>query len=330
MLFSRAQIGNVVVHDIIDSRLVTFVQQSATQLVQPDMKQHHSFRFPGPMPITVEREHVTAIRHGGFMFTPKADGLRVLLIFLRYYIENARQRLCVLLYRDGTCRLIQLSVNVQIYDNGGSVFDAELVQLNDMQTMRLEVFDCYAFRGVTVTSSQLQRRLLLIETLISQTNQSSREHFLLSAKPYFSLSKVNIENAEAFLHNTHQLDYATDGVVLVSVGPMRKCGTTSDQFKLKHRHTADLIVVLDEDDDLYYMASSDESDDTYVTKQQLYELPEGCTVNSIIECDMTISDGIVIFTPMQVRYDKSLPNTEHVIERTVQTIKDNITLGMLM
>ena len=330
MLFQKAQIGNVIVHNITDPRLVTFVQQSASQLVQPNARKHPSFRFPGPMPITVEHEHVTRIRYGGFMLTPKADGMRVMLVFLRYFLENSRQRLCVILHRDGTCQLLQLSLNVQLNDNGGSVFDAELVQLKDNLTVRLEIFDCYAYRGVTVTSSSLKRRLILVKQLIQQADQSSAENIHLSAKPYFSLSREHLDDGEAFMTNAHNLDFATDGVVLVHEGPMRKCGATSDQFKLKNNHTADLIVVYDDEDELYYLASLDESDDSYVTKQQLREFPEGSTVNSIVECEINVRDGIVVFTPIHVRYDKHLPNSEHVIERTIQTIKDNITLGSLV
>ena len=264
------------------------------------------------------------------MLTPKADGIRVMLVFLRYFLENARQRLCVILHRDGTCQLLQLSVNVQLNDNGGSAFDAELVQLKDNQTVRIEVFDCYAYRGVTVTFSSLQRRLILVHNLIEHADQSSPEHIRLSAKPYFPLSRTTLDDGEAFMKNAHNLDFATDGVVLVHDGPMSKCGTTSDQFKLKYKHTADLIVVYDDEDDSYYLASLDEGDDSYVTKQQLHEFPEACAVNSIVECGINVFDEIVVFTPIHVRFDKHLPNSEHVIERTIQTIRDNITLGSLV
>jgi hypothetical protein len=264
------------------------------------------------------------------MLTPKADGMRVMLVFVRYFLENARQRLCVILHRDGTCQLLQLSVNAQVNDNGGSVFDAELVHLKDNQTVRLEIFDCYAYRGITVTSSPLERRLLIVQNFIKQTDQSSLENLKLSAKPYFPLSRASLDDGEAFMRNAHNLDFATDGVVLVHEGPMLKCGTSSEQFKLKYNHTADLIVVYDDEDELHYLASLDEGDDSYVTKQQLHDFPDGCVVNSIVECTINVGEDIVVFTPMHVRYDKHLPNSEHVIERTIQTIKDNITLGCLV
>ena len=46
-MFSDDYVGDRAVHRIMDNRLVTFVQQTAMQLYDPDLRKHVSFRFPG-------------------------------------------------------------------------------------------------------------------------------------------------------------------------------------------------------------------------------------------------------------------------------------------
>lgn len=327
MLFQENYIGCNVVHDVVDPRLNTFVQQSALQLVQPNARRSASFRFPGPMPITVERCHVNRIKAGGFAMTPKADGLRVLVLFLRYFIDDARQPLCVLLHRGGACQLIMQHTNLAVYDNGGSVFDAELVTLRDQQTVQLYLFDCYAYKGTCVTTATLDRRQNVISRLIDMTDSAHPNVIQMQLKPFVPFVKGHLADAQSFITNTHALPFPTDGVVLVSSGPITKFGTSDEQFKLKAYHTVDLIIVDDEGD--LYLASLDEADDSYVTKQELAQMPEGATINSVLECDVQIADGFASYTPRMIRIDKKLPNSEHVIERTLQTIRDNILLEEL-
>lgn len=325
-MFYKDQIGNVPIHVIGDPRLCTFIQQSATQLIAPKCAKRPAFRFPGPMPITVEREHVNRIRGGDVKFTPKADGTRVLLTFTQYFIDGEKRRICALLHRDATCHLVQMSVHPSTYDNGGSIFDAELITLTDGRTTRLEIFDCYAYAGITVTGSTLTRRLKLVAQLIQGADQSQPNALQMNQKPYFSLQQSALDIAQSFVTNRHQLDYKTDGVVLVFDAALN----AKEQFKVKMRHTVDLIIVKDDEDNNFYLASYDDADDSYVTKQSLKVLPQGAAVNTVVECDMLVADDTTVFTPICVRYDKHAPNNERVIERTIKTVNDNITLGMLV
>lgn len=263
------------------------------------------------------------------MFTAKADGFRSLVLFLRYFLEGDKQNICVLLYRDGNCQLIQMAAPQTAYDNGGSAFDGELVLLRDRQTVRIELFDCYAYSGVTVTQSNLQKRLKLVQTLVSKCDQSAADRMRLDAKSFYPCTRNNVDTAEAFMNNAHQLDYATDGIIMVHPGAMSKTGTNGDQFKLKSKHTIDLIIIKDDDDGMHYLATNDDNEDSYVVKQELETMPEGATVHSVIECDIHHTNDVTTYTPIRVRIDKTEPNTEHVLERTLKTIDDNITIGTL-
>lgn len=330
-MFAQEFVGTGVVHTVLDLRLSKFVQQTTMQLCNntgATRKKVQSFRFPGPLPITVEREHVMKIRASKMMFTPKADGTRALLCFVRYFLENDWRNMVVLVHRDGKCQLVELSVSPDLFQNGGSVYDGELVLHNDGPGYAYAVFDCYAFQGVCYSVHTIDRRLSKVRLLLKQLHTPRTvDSFVLLEKPYSSFSTTNLDDARAFLANTHYLEYATDGIILVTQGPVT-FGTDYNQYKLKMHHTIDLIVIVDEG--TIYLASLDEADDTYVTKQRLDAFPEGVIANTVVECTVVIESGVPVFTPFMVRPDKTNPNTERVIERTLNTITDDVRLEELV
>ena len=330
-MFESDFIGNAHVHRVLDYRLINFAQQSAMQLVQRDMKKHVSFRFPGPLPITIERRHTARIRSGGFMMTPKADGTRVLLILVRYFIENDWRKMSMLLHRDGTVHLVMINLADRLYENNGSIFDAEIITHRGGNGMLLVLFDCYAFCGISISHQNLQTRLSRIERTLNEFyNCGEHDSVRIMHKPYYTMNKDNLPDALAFMSGQHYLEYNTDGIVLVHNGPMNKCGTNDDQFKMKSNHTLDLILV--EDDGCLYLASLDEADDSYVVKQEVHqsEMPDGATAGCVMECGVTLDEGMIIYRPYYIRTDKTAPNVERVIERTLQTIRDGITLESLI
>ena len=100
-------------------------------------------------------------------------------------------------------------------------------------------------------------------------------------------------------------------------------GKDETQFKLKAEHTVDLIVIRDDEDSgEFYLASYDESDNSYVPKQQANM--DNMEENQIIECSIVNRNGITTYFPIKHRYDKTHPNSESVLERTLKTIEDNI------
>lgn len=331
-MFSEESIGYSKVHRVIDSRLITFIQQTAMQLGDPSLKRYPSFRFPGGLPVTVESRHVKTIRSSNYSFTAKADGFRVLVLFFIYYIEGEWRYMCATLQRDGSCHLISIDIPNEAASNGGSLFDAELVDTSSGWSSIL-LFDCYCYAGSNLRSLSLQRRFSRCESIASKIPQKETDSVRVAAKPYYKLTRQNLPNLQAFLLNkNHVLEYNTDGVIIVSQG---RCdvvyGRHEGQFKLKPYHTIDLIVIADDDEsNTYYMASYDEQDDSYIPKQQILLGETNTSVNDVIECSVQMENGIYTYTPIKVRHDKTHPNSEVVIERTLQTIEDNISPDLLM
>ena len=232
-MFQETRLGSARAYDVRDPRLVTFLQQSAWQLVTRRRGGGPGFRYPGPMPITVERRHVGTIRGNSYMMTPKADGVRAMLLFVQYYIDDARQQVCALVMRDGSCRLVTLHTHPHYYRDGGSAFDGELVTLRDGLTSRLEIFDCYAVRGTPVVDATLAHRLRQVDELVRATDGAPPGALPIAAKPYYPFDRAHALDASAFVSNAHQLAFNTDGIVLVPTGRMRHVGTSEDNFKLK-------------------------------------------------------------------------------------------------
>ncbi len=328
-MFVEEPMGFSKCHRIIDTRLINFTHQTAMQLSDHELKRHPSFRFPASMPITVEQRHITKIKNGSYMFTAKADGVRVLIVFFMYYLDGDWQRLCCCLQRDGSCHVLTQETPSELNEGGGSLFDGELVGTpNGWSTILL--FDCYAYSGQNMRNLPLLRRYSRCERLAEAYVEREIDSVRFSAKPFYPLNSDGLHDAEAFLTNTnHYLPYATDGIILV---PSGRCETSfgrdENQFKLKSDHTVDLIVIQDVDDEEqpFFLASYDETDDTYVTKQQIANLD----VNAVYECRVVIAEDITTFEPIKQRPDKQHPNSESVLKRTLRTIADDVSIKELI
>lgn len=324
-MFSETYLHDSVLYEIMDQRLRQFVHKTCMQLCDSDSKRNTSFRFPGALPVTVERKHVASIKYTDFTFTPKADGIRALVVFFRYHIENDWVKMTVLLYRDGTCHLVPgLHTTDEPCDHGGSIFDCELVNTGS-NTIAL-LFDCYAFSGVSYSKNSLARRIAKCEYFVNSSYSSQPgDPLAFDVKIFHKLHHDNICHFNSYMTGKHTLNYNVDGVVLVPVQRKQTSRSFNDvQFKFKANHTIDLIILEDEGD--IYIASYDESDDTYVTKQQLTHIPLNGKVNDIVECNMTLDGDLVLFEPFLLRPDKTKPNSDKIIELTINTIKDNVSI----
>jgi hypothetical protein len=268
------------------------------------------------------------------MFTPKADGVRVLMVMCVYYIDGAWQRICGLLQRDGSCHLAQLTLPISYYESGGTLFDCELVTKKDNVACLL-VFDCYSMSGRSTRALPLQRRTARISAFVGELVPAVNDSFLVTCKEYFPLNRTNLEVMQSFMENQHWLGFHTDGLILIPTSRCDVCsGRDESQFKMKPTHTIDLIVITDDDDETQeseetgtkYLASLDDSDDTYLIKQEVPDDWGDTGVGTVLECNVFISDAIVRFVPFLLRTDKNTPNSETTIARTLRTIRENVTV----
>jgi hypothetical protein len=333
--FAEQRVGSNgrTVHLVKDIKMITFFQQTAQQLADPSMQRYPGFRFSGPMPITVEECHKPVIRRGSYMFTPKADGVRAALLFCVYFIDNTWQKIVVTIQRDGQCHILSLVTEDILHSNGGSLYDCELIEDLSGRNV-LTLFDCYAYTGTNVAQQPLAYRLERCRQACANYVPRAEDTIFLETKEYFKLCRDNVDLAKSFLNNTHTLTFITDGLILV---PSRGCGKVIGRsdvcFKMKLDHTIDLVVVR-EDSELY-LASLDEGDDSYVIKQSLDTATiddANCMENCVLECRMQVdpSSRITSFYPIKPRPDKTIPNTESVIERTVSTIIDAVPIELLV
>lgn len=333
-MFEEECIGFARIHRVTDAALSRFIQQTAMQLSEPGLKRYPSFRFPGSMPVTVEDRHRKALRAGQYMFTSKADGVRAQLVLFKYFLAGDWQRMCATVQRDGTCHAFSICVSETLHENGGSLFDCELVGLASSRACLL-IFDCYACSGGNQRHLSLSRRLHKCDSFVQcMYSERPSDPLVVRSKPYYAMTSDHLDDALSFMDNRgHYLDYDTDGIVIVPCGPAATAtGTDEAQFKMKAHHTIDLAYVQDDEDGRTCLASLDENDDTYVVKQDAVDDIPGAKIGDIIECLTTLVSGdyeIVVFKPIRVRADKTSPNTERVIARTLQTIRDGVSVQSL-
>ena len=223
--------------------------------------------FPGPQPVTIERENLGLIeepneihlRSSDYNVTDKADGLRCLLVVAA----------------DG--RIYLIDKNLRVYGSGlrldtptalsfkGTVLDGEWVT-RDKEGRPISIyyaFDIYTTeRGQSVAGlpfltndSDLHRLAVMKETVsaLSDAKQTVRDvpaghSLLISIKTFYSTGVGSIfRDAAACLDTAALAAYHTDGLVFTpNKSPLPiGGGSWKEQFKWKpaHENTIDFLVV---------------------------------------------------------------------------------------
>ena len=139
--------------------------------------------------------------------------------------------------RDGTCHLLMVEVPAELYDHGGSLFDAGSSQP--------EVAGTTHFLTVTLPREHHCARSAhtpggKVSEAVQQQVRQEVDSVIFAEKPYYDLSHENLDLAMAFLNNNnHYLDYATDGLISPHRARMTAC-----MEKMKRNSSSNLIIRL--------------------------------------------------------------------------------------
>lgn len=278
---------------VIDRRLQIFVKRSINEFMK-----FSNQKFNGPMPIGLDRTHLKTVRASSRYFaTPKADGIRVLCYAFEYYIDKVWHKMVALLNRSGEVFVVP---NCMLANKryAGTIFDAELLDIG------LLMFDSYAIDGISLIHEPLKSRLCHAQHILDDL----RMPFSLRLKPYVCLNSD-------YDMDTLDVDFATDGLVIVSAGAV------GEQFKWKSTPTVDLEVVVIEDGGM--ALSSVERILQPIDETEIAHLHFEYGSKKIVECRIELP---LRYIPWSVRSDKTMANCDHTVQSTTKCVEEAIQM----
>ena len=282
--------------------------------------------FPGPQPVSLDRNNIPNLEKYAYKACMKYDGDRFMMLCTTFHGEN-----CTFLV-DRTFRFFKLYQNWDpvIYKN--SLWDGELVK--NKSTWVYVIHDCIALKGENISQENLEIRLnALNKSLGEDLDTSHKADLTIQSKKF-----VNLENIEdlvkLYTTDTDLVNYKTDGIIFTPIKkpvgtgtfhPLKKwkpCGSHTFDFKLNERHDRYIIQAKNKGEIISYASIQKNSKKGMKFSDRLTEIK--ASSGNIIEC--TYDENEEIYVPFCVRKDKTHPNNLITIDKTHNNIYENIKI----
>ncbi len=271
--------------------------------------------FPAPQPVSIERSNFPKIKN--YFFSEKNDGTRM-----------------VLLYLNGKCYSIIRSFkisnfNLKIYPdiNTGIVFllDGEYYE----QENTYIIHDAVNIYGEQIKNQDLINRLDKIRKMLAEISFSGSKILL---KTYHRDITSLIENKS---------EYKNDGIIFTPIYEKVGHNTQLNLYKWKPVDlcTFDFVITTGNDGILalvqkngelikYAQASAGSIEEKNFLNK-LSNLEGYCNFKNgvVVECKYNIDENS--YEPIKIRYDKTYPNGDFTVKKTLFNIEENITLEEL-
>ena len=264
-----------------------------------------------PQPCSIDHTNLNLLTTRPYMVSWKTDGVRKVL----YAHED---RCLYWVDRSGTFERAEGTAEPNVF--AGTVLDGELMD----QGTRFVVFDCVAITGTQVHRKSLPHRLLHAATACRLIRMP---HVRLETKPTVCatnlLRLLRLQGVEK-----------NDGLVFTpTYRPVETRGTSRDTLKWKPRrlHTVDLWLCASNEQLRYTLTTEDGHEVNTVTFAEADPLSV-ITQARLVECEWNGTNFVPIMQNklLKTRHDKPRANTKYVVDRTVEAIRDNITLDTLL
>lgn len=270
-------------------------------------------RFPGPDPVPVMRRHLSSLKQPpGYLISDKTDGMRAVLCM---FVFNARR---IALLIDRKMRLYSVApieFPTAAYD--GTILDGELV--NNKRTGRLQflVFDVVSVCGTSLLQEpSVMDRLARGYDSLLMPQRPDTDLFELRWKHFFPLEAVD--------EITHHMqaatqEYEVDGAILTPREFHIKPGSNTGILKFKEgsRNTVDFVV---RQGILHVNATRGKNE---IKVAPLESGLKGMSDGDIVECELQGGK----WHAMRIRTDKAKPNSNDTYTKTLEAIKENLTLA---
>ena len=226
-------------------------------------------------------------------------------------VDSKLCKMVLLLDRIQNIRIVSILIDDAMCH--GTLMDAEYME----EMKQLILFDCYAFAGQGTTHMTLQNRCLKMKEFISAYKHRLEDPFAITVKPHHALSTGCVEHLSGIMNGEH-----CDGIIFTPNAPLdQNCFV----FKHKMNHSIDLLVGWNDGHNVLYAF---DGEDCVILNNNVDEFD--CEVAQVWECDVIIDGEQEYYKPAHLRTDKELGNSMRTIERTLKTIKDQVTIHDLV
>lgn len=273
-------------------------------------------RFPGATCISIEREHFVDLQSFKYWVCEKTDGVRYLMMCVVY----KDLKLITLINRNFEIFLLGINVPTALFQ--GTILDGELVMNKKTERVEFLVFDAVCISGRSVRDLPFHQRIACPQEVLRPHPQPLSDAVFISGKAFFPLFLFS-----DFLKHREQHAgvYDTDGLIFtpdeLPVWNFRH----RKMFKWKDasKHTIDFLVLQDE---AAFSLNLYDSLNKKMRKAAMLRTPTiGDYVikpKDVVECKLEKAQ----WKPFLLRTDKSHPNDLETFRRTLNNIKENITL----
>lgn len=251
--------------------------------------------FPGPQPVSIERQHFSILKKNEYLVCHKMDGTRHLLV--SFEIDGVKK--VALMNRAFQTTYLSYTLPKD------TILDGELVKRNDGKDVFL-VHDAVMIRGEDVKHLSLVERLDKARTLVRS---------IMSKTPFVTLVKTMIPLSD--IGSLKDEPYETDGLIMTPIHEPVRSGTHETMFKWKPRHRITIDFMIRNGNELYIQERGRLMHEAFLygTRNMI---PDG----TIVECEYSDNGWSIV----KLRDDKTYPNNRRTFLRTLVNLREDIQL----
>ncbi len=280
------------------------------------------FKYPGPLPVSLERADVSRMKTQDYVVCEKTDGARFALVCLVHAVsDGSNLKIVALVGRKGDVYLFPLQhVPKAMYQ--GTVLDGELAFDKHAGRFTYVIFDALTVSGVSVGHLPLYDRLRVTHEALTHYKAHPKDPATVMIKSYVSLRAPALVRQHL---DSVAARFDVDGVVFTPTRDEVRFGRHRGLFKLKTKHTVDFLVGRDGELQVF-----DHARRSHVSVGKLMGPSPG--VGAIVECThMGLGDPAMdLWTLLHVRSDKTTANDVETYERTMLNMRENLTLDQVL
>lgn len=312
----------------------------------------NNFRhFPGPNPVSIERQNFDIVKDQDFLVGLKTDGVRFILMLTTK--PNSTEPISLMIDRTLNMYEVEIWANEDYFFNG-CILDGELVW-NTNEDLQYIVFDVVRLKGIDCISMNYRERLQIVhdhvlcvddkldndavEQMVSEEDKfcARNNQYNLQISPKICVPKQRIKD----LWNGRKMcSHRNDGLIFTLNNQYIETGTSSAIYKWKPLHSIDVKCYhVDDEWKLFgnHNTSDEEVDITHTIDNYTTELDKNSKLMNllekkqvcVVECLVNIENGTLHLIPERERSDKKAANTIKTIIATIKNAKENIDIHEL-
>ena len=279
--------------------------------------------FPGPQPVSIERQHFPILKGGEYVVCEKTDGERHMLVAITY--EGKKKTLLV----NRSFKVTEIPLNLKKAAYEGTILDGELYE------NVLMVYDAVRVCGESVWNLDLHKRMDAAKAMMKGMICMKSDPYRLKCKKFHPMREFKTFLNEYLPTVTQRMD----GLVFTPVHEPIRIGTHETMFKWKPRdkNTVDFLARWEPSRETPGFQKGEPTWRLYVQeKGKLFfesEIPHGrfeakpwMEDGAIVECEYVTWESPMWWRPLKRRTDKTYPNNRRTFYRTIVNIKENVEM----